>query len=81
MSVVIILAIFVVIVVISVFVDNCHGKEGMTFNENKSVRTTMRLNWILWDILRNIIRTIRKTFLRVWSIQTVFLVISDHFLQ
>ena len=44
--------------------------------ENKSVRTAMRLNWTLGNILIQF----GWLFWHVWSNWTVFLVIPDHFL-
>ena len=41
-----------------------------------TVRTTIRLNWTFWDLLGQFER-----LWRVWSIKTVFLVLSDHFLS
>ena len=48
---------------------------------NESIRTTMLLRHYgtFWDILGQF-GTIRKTFRRVWGIQTIFLVLSDDFL-
>ena len=42
-------------------VELCHEEKEIGANENKSVRTTMRLSWIFWDIFGQF-GTIQITF-------------------
>ena len=63
-------------------------KKSCGQRKNTSVRTSMRLKLAVWDILGQLgtfwdilghFGTILKTFWRIWTIQTVFPVISDYF--